>query len=106
MKAKLDFRVDGSGARWMRMSLSGDGWTPGWSVPYANLESWGMLTWFAAPPAEAEGLVSNRDYRMSDTPTRPEFGAFLDNLHTLIGQIKPTIQPSVSFTIADEREYQ
>jgi hypothetical protein len=106
MKARLDFRVDSSGLRWMRMTLAGEGWTPGWSVPYANLASWGMVAYFAVPPAESEGLQADRDYRMSDTIALQSFDSFLDLLHQLIAAIKPSIQPSTSFSIVDEREYQ
>ena len=106
MKAKLDFRVDNSGLRWMRMTLSGEGWTPGWSVPYANLESWGMLAYFATPPAESEGLQADRDYQMSAAMDLRSFDSFLDLVHQLIVAVKPTIQPTTNFSIVDEREYQ
>jgi len=105
MRAKLKFWVDASELRWMRMTLTGDEWPAGWAVPYANLNSWGMLPWFAAPPAEVEGLKADSDYQMSATPTLQEFDGFINNLHTLIGQIKPTPAARVAFTLEDEREY-
>jgi hypothetical protein len=64
-----------------------------------------MLTYFAVPPAEAEGLLADRDYRMSDTADLRSFDSFLDLLHQLIAAIKPSIQPSTNFSIEDEREY-
>jgi hypothetical protein len=87
------------------MTLSGEDWPEGWAIPYANLEGWGMLDWFKVTPAEGEGLLANHDYQMSDAPTDQEFAGFVDNLHTLISQIKPVVTPGASLVIEDEREY-
>jgi hypothetical protein len=98
--------VDGDGVRWLTLTLIGEDWPKGWSVDYQYLESWGMLDWFASAPAEGEGLVAGRKYRMSPTPQPSEFAGFVDNLHTLISQIKPVVTPEATLVIEDEREYE
>jgi hypothetical protein len=65
-----------------------------------------MLTWFAQAPPEAEGLLAGRKYEMSQTPDASEFAGFVDNLHTLISQIKPVVTPEATLVIEDEREYE
>lgn len=106
MRATLNFWINPStNERWLRMDLEGRDWPSDWSVEYKYLESWGMFDWFYAPPLDPKGFVAGQKYRMSNTPQAQEFAGFLDNLHTLISQIKPVANPESGLTIRDSREY-
>ena len=106
MRAKLRFWIDpNNDMRWMRMTLIGEDWPVDWAVPYVNLDSWGMLTWFHLSPAESEGLRADQNYRMSDVPQAHEFAGLLNNLHQLISEVKPAVDPDSGLVIEDEREY-
>lgn len=106
MKTKLRFWIKPNGTRWLRMTLIGGGWPAGWAVEYAHLEAAELLVWFEQPPAEAEGLRSDRRYQMSDGPFPAEFAGFIADLHTLISQVRPLSTPEASLIIEDEREYE
>jgi len=105
MRTNLKFWVDANNARWMRMTLRGDGWPTGLGVPYSYLASWGFLPYFKVPPADPEGLLAGQDYAMSDTLALQSFDAMLDLLHQLISALKPVTPGSSTFLVEDERGY-
>lgn len=106
MEAQLNFWIDpATDQRWFKMELIGEDWPAGWNVAYSYLDTWGMLDWFYAPPPDPEGIVADQNYRMSETPEAYEFAQFVDNLHELIGQIKPTPEPDSGLVIQDRRTY-
>lgn len=100
MRAGFKFRTTADGQRWLKMNLSGEGWPPdGWAIAYSDLETWGLLPWFATPPAQSEGMVGGREYEMSQTPQVYEFPQIIQSSFAEL--VKQTRPPALGDTLTN-----